>query len=130
DYLDPKGVANPAFVDNYPGNDWCLNFLNHHKAFLSTRLANNIKRARANVGPKVMKKYFENLEVTVVNVKPENIHNHEETNLSDGPGRKKGQAFVPNLDKFIFEIEHSIDFRMGEEIDNLFVIRKMKFRKE
>uniref|UniRef100_A0A915HFS2 Uncharacterized protein n=1 Tax=Romanomermis culicivorax TaxID=13658 RepID=A0A915HFS2_ROMCU len=66
-----------------------LIFSESHKALLSSRLANNIKRARANVGPEVMKKYFENLEVTVANVKSENIHNYDETNLSEDPGRKK-----------------------------------------
>uniref|UniRef100_A0A915ICN1 HTH CENPB-type domain-containing protein n=1 Tax=Romanomermis culicivorax TaxID=13658 RepID=A0A915ICN1_ROMCU len=53
-YLDKKGVANSTFRDNLPGTDWANKFLQRHKDRLSTRLANNIKWAKASIGPDVM----------------------------------------------------------------------------
>ncbi|KAF2882421.1 hypothetical protein ILUMI_23740 [Ignelater luminosus] len=89
DYLDRKGISYPDFTDNYPGDEWCLEFLNRNKGHLSTRLANNIKRSRADVGPKIINEYFDNLAETLANVPPENIFNYDETNLVDDAGKKK-----------------------------------------
>ena len=52
-------------------------------------MANNIKRARADVGPDIVRQYFENLASSLENIARSHIFNYDETNLSDDPGRKK-----------------------------------------
>ena len=89
DYIERKGITVPEFVENLPGNDWAEGFLKRHKEEISVRSANNIKRARAEVGPDVIRKYFQNLASSIENVAPSHIFNYDETNLSDDPGRKQ-----------------------------------------
>lgn len=88
-YLDHKGRNVAKFSNNCPGKDWADGFLTRHKAALSVRFAQNIKRARAQVGPDEVKEYFAELAKSVEGVPPENIVNYDETNLTDNPTAKK-----------------------------------------
>ena len=53
-YLDHKGRKVAKFANNCPGKDWADGFMTRHKAVLSVRFAQNIKKARAQVGPDVV----------------------------------------------------------------------------
>ena len=55
---------------------------------LTKRIADNVKAARAEVNPRVISDYFENLEVSLENVPDQNIFNCGETNLTDDPESK------------------------------------------
>jgi len=52
-------------------------------------LCQNISRKRAGVSKTAVIEYFNNLQVTLEDISPQNIINYDETNLSDDPGRKK-----------------------------------------
>lgn len=88
DYLVAQGRNAPQFKNNVPGRDWIRSFLTRHRT-LSNRLANNIKRVRAQVSEEVITEFIENISGELENVSPENIYNYDETNISDDPGRKK-----------------------------------------
>lgn len=88
DYLLAQGRNVKQFKNNVPGKDWSRSFLNRHK-ILSRRMANNIKRVRAQVSKDVITEFIENLRPELENVPAENIYNYDETNLTDDPGRKK-----------------------------------------
>lgn len=87
EYLASQGRTVQQFKNNTPGKDWLRCFLTRHKS-LSRRLANNIKRVRAQVSEDIIKDFIENVCRETENVPPENIYNYDETNLCDDPGRK------------------------------------------
>ena len=87
-YLDQQGRTT-IFHDNTPGDDWMAGFLKRHNKSLSVRLANNIKRARANVDVQMLSKYHDNVTNTIQHIPPNAVFNFDETNLSDKPGSKK-----------------------------------------
>ncbi|CAG5036845.1 unnamed protein product [Parnassius apollo] len=72
-----------------PGQKWVTNFLKRHKNVLTVRSTNNIKESRASKSVKVYNTYFENLKISLHNVKPDHIVNYDETNFSDNPGSQK-----------------------------------------
>lgn len=88
-YLDKQGRTVRKFKNNLPGEDWVISFLKRHKKQLSSRMSQNIKRARAAVSAQTVNKYFDNLEETLSGVQPCSIVNYDETNLTDDPGNKK-----------------------------------------
>jgi len=88
-YLDRKGKTVRQFKNNMPGREFAMSYLKRHRQLLSTRLCQNIKRARTQVTKETINLYFDNLEKSLNNVLPENIINYDETNLSDDPGRVK-----------------------------------------
>lgn len=88
-HLDREGTKMAKFKDNMPGIDWALSFLSRHKAQVSQRICQNVKRSRAKVSPTVIKEYFDELEKTLQGVSPEAIINFDETCLADDPGRRK-----------------------------------------
>ena len=57
---EDKRIA--KFKDNMPGIEWALSFLSRHKAQLSQRICQNVKRSRAKVSPRIIKEYFDELE--------------------------------------------------------------------
>lgn len=87
-YLNRKGVIIKCFSENLPGPDWIKSFMKRHDS-LSTRLAQNIKRCRAQVTRDIMTLYFTELKKSLEGVSPENVINYDETNFSDDPGRPK-----------------------------------------
>ncbi|KAJ8917912.1 hypothetical protein NQ315_002605 [Exocentrus adspersus] len=87
-YLEKLGRQEIRFKENYPGKDWVSYFQERHPQ-LTNRLAENIKRNRANVSHEMISEYFNNLEQTLNNVPPNAIINYDETNLCDDPGRSK-----------------------------------------
>ncbi|KAJ8939905.1 hypothetical protein NQ318_023246, partial [Aromia moschata] len=87
-YLEKLGRREPRFNQNYPGKDWVSSFRERHPQ-LTNRLAENIKRNRADVSRETISEYFNNLEQTLNNVPPNAIINYDETNLCDDPGRSK-----------------------------------------
>ena len=72
-----------------PGRDFVYSFLNRHKSELSSRLCQNIKRARVSITPDTINEYFDRLESELKDIPPSNIVNYDETNLYDDPGRAK-----------------------------------------
>lgn len=60
DYLASQGRTVNQFSNNVPGKDWMKGFLIRHKS-LSKRLANNIKRVRAQVSEEIILKFSENI---------------------------------------------------------------------
>lgn len=87
-YLDRKGATIKTFKNNLPGIEWFYAFLKRNN-ILTERMAQNIKRCRANVTRETVLNYFENLRNTLEDVPPSNIVNYDETNLTDDPGRIK-----------------------------------------
>jgi hypothetical protein len=69
-----------------PGYDWGKSFLKRHPD-LSTRVCSNIKRELAAIDSNTVESYFENLEISIADVPPQNLWNYE-TNLTD-PGNNK-----------------------------------------
>lgn len=88
-FLNKNGVKEVRFRNNLPGYDWVKNFLNRNKSILSERLAENIKRSRAEINPELIKQYFDNLKNSLAGVSPELIINYDETNMTDDPGKTK-----------------------------------------
>lgn len=75
------------FKNKIPGKDWLASLLSRHQS-LSRRLANNIKRVRAQVSEDVVSNCIENIDKELESVPPENIFNYDESNLCDDPGKK------------------------------------------
>ncbi len=86
-YLDKKGV-NSRFGDNLPTYQWLKPFLARHKDF-SFRTATPIKRARAQVSRKDLRRFFDNFIKVADGVQPENIFNYDETCFADDPKKRK-----------------------------------------
>ncbi|XP_039298507.1 tigger transposable element-derived protein 7-like [Nilaparvata lugens] len=100
-YLDKQGRQVKQFSNNLPGKDWVISFRKRHPK-LTVRKCSNIKRARAAVDESIINNYFNNLEVTLQNVPPENIWNYDETNLCNDPGSakvvcKRGSKYVERI---------------------------------
>ena len=83
-YLDKQGVHDRRFVNNFPAIDWLKGFMQRHG--LTSRLADNVKPARAEVDSASVNKYYD--ELTMADVAPENVYNYDETNVCDDPGVK------------------------------------------
>lgn len=101
EYLDHNKVTS-KFVNNTPGQDWLSSFLKRNKSTLASRWSQNIKRNRAKISHEIITTYFDNLEVTLDDVPPDNIINYDETNFTDDPESKKvvvrrGQKHVENV---------------------------------
>ncbi|CAK1581938.1 unnamed protein product [Parnassius mnemosyne] len=88
-YLDRLGVNEKRFKNNMPGPDFVASFLKRHRDVISHRISQNIKRNRAAVSEEIIKKYFEELKISLNDVCMCNVINYDETNLADDPGRKK-----------------------------------------
>lgn len=88
DYLVKNGL-NGIFNNKMPGPKWVRNFLKRHRNILTVRSTTNIKESRASKTIQDYNTYFENLKISLHNVKPENIINYDETNFSDNPGSQK-----------------------------------------
>ena len=93
-YLDSIGRNVKRFRNNMPSSDWARSFLKRHATEICQRLCQNIKRVRAAVSADEVKKYFENLQISLTNedgsmVEATNILNYDETNLTDDPGIKR-----------------------------------------
>lgn len=88
DYLTAQGREVKKFKNNVPGQEWLRCFFHRHKE-LSRRMANNIKKVRAQVSEEIINNFIENLATELQDIPPENIYNYDETNLTDDPGKKK-----------------------------------------
>ncbi|CAG5002324.1 unnamed protein product [Parnassius apollo] len=82
-----QGRVVKNFKNNIPGKDWLASFFSRHQS-LSRRLANNIKRVRAQVSEDVISNFIENIDKELESVPPENIFNYDESNLCDDLGKK------------------------------------------
>ena len=60
-YVDSTGRDIPQLQSNMPGEDWVRSFLERHKSTLSERIANNIKRTRAEVDNEILSEYHKEL---------------------------------------------------------------------
>lgn len=88
-FLDRKGIVEPRFKNNMPGKNWMKGFMKRQSSDLKTRMAHNIKRARAAVTPEIMESYFAELSVSLKDVPIEGILNYDETSMQDNPGNNK-----------------------------------------
>lgn len=84
-----KNNRHTIFQNNLPGKDWFEQFKRRHSDKLTERVAQNIKRARAETTIETVEEYFQNLERTLADTQPSNILNFDETNFSDEPGSKR-----------------------------------------
>ncbi|CAM1319939.1 Uncharacterised protein r2_g2829 [Pycnogonum litorale] len=62
--LNRQGRTAKQFSENLPSIEWAKSFLKRHRAELSHRMCQNIKRARAKVSAAEVKSFFENLKET------------------------------------------------------------------
>jgi len=60
-YLDRKGETGRQLKNNMPGPEFAMSYLKRHRQLLSTRLCQNIKRARTQVTKETINLYFDNL---------------------------------------------------------------------
>lgn len=88
-YLDRAGQKKIHFKNNLPGEVWYSKFIQRHSNQLKNRIGENIKRSRAAVSKTIINEYFDNLEISLSGIPPENIINYDETNFVDDPGRVK-----------------------------------------
>ncbi|KAJ8941421.1 hypothetical protein NQ314_010395 [Rhamnusium bicolor] len=86
-YLEKQGREVRQFKDNTPRHDFMEHFITRNN--LSIRLASNIKRARAVVGPNGIHKFFNNIEGVLRDTDPQLVSNNDETNVQDDSGAKK-----------------------------------------
>ena len=75
----------PKFRNNIPGEDWMTSFMKRHN--LTKRVADNLKAARAEVNRQIINDFFDRAGKWL-NLPPERIYNHDETNFTDDPGSK------------------------------------------
>lgn len=104
-YLDRQGKTVKQFNNNCPGEDWASSFMQRHKAALSQRLGNNIKRSRASVDHNMLGTFHDELSRSLEGLSPEAIFNYDESNLSDDPGKKlmifkRGIKYPDNVTNF------------------------------
>lgn len=88
-FLDSNGLRVEVFKNNLPGVVWARSFLKRHSDNLTVRLSENIKRCCSGVDSDIISNYFDELKVTLKDVKPEAILNYDETNFTDDPGKVK-----------------------------------------
>ena len=81
-HLDSNGLNVRRFRGNMPGPDWAESFLQRNSHRLSNRFTANIKRVRAQVSPRIVHNYFDNISETLEGIPPENIYNYDETIIS------------------------------------------------
>jgi hypothetical protein len=87
-YLCERGLQVLKFKNNIPGKEWVFGFLKRHRDILSNRMCRNISNRRSSLSHATINDYFHQLELTLIDIPPENIINFDETNLSDDPGQK------------------------------------------
>jgi len=88
DFLNRKGTVIKCFKNNQPGKEWVYSFLGRHPE-ITSGLAENIKRKRAEVGEDSINQYFDSLADSIRDISPENLINYDETNFCDDPGSSK-----------------------------------------
>lgn len=100
-YLEKQGRTVKEFKDNTPGPDFVEHFISRNN--LSARLASNIKRSRAAVGPNDIREFFANIESSLKDIDPHLVFNYDETNIQDDPGAKK--VIVPRGTKRVERVQ-------------------------
>lgn len=134
-YLTRRGRAVRQWKNNLPGTTWIKNFLSRNQV-LTVRLAQNIKRSRAEVNHTTISEYFSELKKSVEGVPAENIVNYDETNFSDDPGKPKVvcKRGSKHCDRVIDSSKTSISVMMAAsasgELLPPFVVYKAKHRYE
>ena len=86
-FLDKEKIKHRRFKSNMPGEDWLRRFLNRHD--LVMRNTDNVKPQRFEIGEDDMNDFYDELQLTLINVPATNIFNFDETNLADDPARRK-----------------------------------------
>lgn len=75
-FLDRQGRHMSCSKNNIPGRHWD-SFNKRHQASLTQFLAANKNRVCARVSPEVIRKYLENLRISIDNVSPSNWFNYD-----------------------------------------------------
>ena len=86
-FLDKEKIKHRRFKSNMPGVDWLRRFLKRHD--LVMRNTDNVKPQRFQIGEDDMNDFYDELQLTLINVPATNIFNFDETNLADDPARRK-----------------------------------------
>lgn len=134
-YMTRRGRTVKQWKNNLPGTTWAKNFLSRHKD-LTVRLAQNIKRSRAEVTEATINEYFSELKQSIEGIPGENIVNYDETNFSDDPGKPKVvcKRGSKHCDRVIDSSKTSISVMMAAsasgELLPPFVVYKAKHRYE
>jgi len=116
-YVTTKGLKTP-FKNGRPGQDWCISFLNRHKAELALRKPETVTIGRAKgLNRQVLNTFFDMLEQQFtqwgVKDQPTRIFNLDETGLNTDPklhqlifkrGTKDAQAILPTEGKTMFSV--------------------------
>lgn len=103
-FLDKQGRNIRIFHQNTPGPDFIDSFMQRNN--LTIRTASNIKRSRSSVSREDINNFFNNALIALDDVKPENLYNYDETNITDDPGAKK--VIVPRNTRRVERVqEHS-----------------------
>ncbi|KAG8228693.1 hypothetical protein J437_LFUL008682 [Ladona fulva] len=93
-YLNRTGRKFSAFKEgNFPGKEWAISFMKHHKDILSECVSKNINYARASMNEEVIDMFFGHLEKELDGIRAKKILNYDETNVQDDPGSKKVSGF-------------------------------------
>lgn len=87
-YLDRCGRTEKRFKNNIPGDEFIRGFLQRHQD-IRERFGQNIKRVRAEINTESINEYFDRLQSSLENVRPESLINYDETNFTDDPGKTK-----------------------------------------
>ena len=113
-YLDRQGKRIKQFDNNMPGLEWYYGFSTRNRV-LTERMAENIKRCRAELNSESIQEYFINLQKVVEGVDSANIVNYDETNFADDPGRKKvlGRKGCKRLNRIIDSSKQSTSVMMA-----------------
>ena len=88
-YLNANNKKIKEFNENLPGYYWYRGFIKRYKNSLTVRKPQNVKRNRAKITSNDINEYFDELAKVVDGLKPENILNYDETNMTDDPGSSK-----------------------------------------
>lgn len=95
DYLNSIPRKVPAFErnNNTPQPDWVRSLLKRHPE-VKNKFAENIKRSRSAVSREVLRKFYDELTVTMEGVDPRNVVNYDESAFVDDPRRKKVRSVI------------------------------------
>jgi hypothetical protein len=68
-----------------PGIDWVRNFKRRWSHRVKLKKPSNIKRRRAQVGPKEVRSFFDRLSSNLEGIPPTHIFNYDESPIKDDP---------------------------------------------
>ncbi|KAI4463951.1 guanylate cyclase soluble subunit beta-2 [Holotrichia oblita] len=86
-FLDKQGKTVRIFKNNCPRPNFLDSSIKRNN--LNVRMASNIKRSRSSVDHNDILDFFDNIDLSIKEVKSTNFYNYDETNVTDDPGSRK-----------------------------------------